>query len=199
MTSIKMNRETWLLMGVEQLKKQVFEPVGLKVPPVNVSVSLMSTGLRKQKNLTIGENYHTRCSSAGNHEIFLSPLYFDRSNSARVLDVLAHELIHAIDDNKNGHKKPFRDMALKIGLMSPMRATTASPELAETCQKIVDEIGEFPHDKMIIKKVKTQGTRNKKVSCLCCDFSFRTSQKNIDKMVILNCPACEEEDALIVV
>ncbi len=199
MTTIKMNRETWLLMGVEQLKKQVFNPVGLKVPPVNVSVSLMSTGLRKQKNLTIGENYHTRCSSAGNHEIFMSPLYFDRSNSARVLDVLAHELIHAIDDNKNGHKKPFRDMALKIGLMSPMRATTASPELAETCQKIVDEIGEFPHDRMIIKKVKTQGTRNIKVSCLCCDFSFRTSQKNIDKINLRTCLSCETEDALTIV
>ena len=90
-------------------------------------------------------------------------------------------------------------MALKIGLMSPMRATTASPELAETCKKIVDKIGEFPHDRMIIKKVKTQGTRNIKVSCLCCDFSFRTSQKNIDKINLRTCLSCETEDAVTIV
>jgi hypothetical protein len=189
-----MNRETWLLKGVEELKKSVFQPVGLKVPKVNVSVSLMSTGIRKQKNATIGENYHTRCSSAGNHEIFMSPLYFDRSNSARVLDVLAHELIHAIDNNKHGHGKVFRDMALKIGLKSPMRATTANKELKEKCEKIVKTIGEFPHDKMIIdKNRKKQSTRMKKVSCLGCGFSYRTSQKNIDMMTNNICNSCGKE------
>jgi len=189
-----MNRETWLLKGVEELKKSVFQPVGLKVPKVNVSVSLMSTGIRKQKNATIGENYHTRCSSAGNHEIFMSPLYFDRSNSARVLDVLAHELIHAIDNNEHGHGKVFRDMALKIGLKSPMRATTANKELREKCEKIVKKIGEFPHDKMIIdKNRKKQGTRMKKISCLGCGFSYRTSQKNIDMMTNNICNSCGKE------
>jgi predicted SprT family Zn-dependent metalloprotease len=189
-----MNRETWLLKGVEELKKSVFQPVGLKVPKVNVSVSLMSTGIRKQKNATLGENYHTRCSTAGNHEIFMSPLYFDRSNSARVLDVLAHELIHAIDNNKHGHGKVFRDMALKIGLKSPMRATTANKELKEKCEKIVKKIGEFPHDKMIIdQNRKKQGTRMKKVSCLGCGFSYRTSQKNINMMTNNICNACGKE------
>ena len=189
-----MNRETWLLKGVEELKKLVFQPVGLDVPEVNVSVSLMSTGIRKQKNARIGENYHTRCSSAGNHEIFMSPLYFDRSNSARVLDVLAHELIHAIDNNKNGHRKVFRDMALKIGLKAPMRSTTASEELREKCESIVKKIGEFPHDRMIIdKNRKKQGTRMKKVSCFSCGFSYRTSQKNIDMMSNDICNSCGQE------
>jgi transposase len=90
-------------------------------------------------------------------------------------------------------------MALSIGFMSPMRTTPASEELKENLNKIIEKIGEFPHDKMDVSNIKKQGTRNKKVACLSCDFSFRTSQKNIDNMVILDCPACEEEDALIVV
>ena len=189
-----MNRETWLLKGVEELKKSVFQPVGLDVPRVNVSVSLMSTGIRKQKNAHIGENWHTGCSTAGNHEIFMSPLYFDRSKSPRVLDVLAHELIHAIDNNKNGHGKVFRDMALKIGLTGKMRSTEAGEELAEKCEKIVQRIGEFPHDKMVIdKKRKKQSTRMKLVSCLDCDFSYRTSQKNIDMITNYICNSCGNE------
>ena len=186
-----LNRETWLLKGVEELKKSVFHPIGLEVPSVNVTVSLMSTGIRKQKNEHLGENYNTSCSTAGNHEIFMSPLYFDRSNSERVLDVLAHELIHAIDNNKHGHGKVFRDMALKIGLTGKMRSTKAGEELADKCQKIVQKIGKFPHDKMIINKNrKKQGTRMIKISCSNCSFSYRTSQKNIDMMSNNICNSC---------
>jgi len=189
------NREAWLQLGVQELSKQVFEPVGLKVPKVNVSVSIMSSGTRKQKNLRIGENWHTSCSTAGNHEIFMNPFFFDRKKSSRALDVLAHELIHAIDNNQNGHGKVFRDMAIKIGLTGKMRATEAGPELKAKCDKIVKKIGEFPHDMMTTPtRAKKQGTRNIKVECDSCDFSFRTSRKNIEQMnEDAPCPCCGRE------
>jgi len=53
-------------------------------------------------------------------------------------------------------------MALSIGFMSPMRTTPASEELKENLNKIIEKIGEFPHDKMDVSNIKKQGTRNKK-------------------------------------
>jgi len=192
-----MNRETWLTFGVEKLTEQVFEPVGLKVPKVNVSVSLMSGGLRgstraKSGKMALGENYSRCISKGGVNEIFLNPLYFCRENSTRVLDVLAHEMIHAIDDNKHGHGKEFREMALAIGLTGKMTATVASDELNEKLEAIIKEIGcEFPHDRMVFDDAKKQTTRNVKVSCDSCEFSFRTSRKNIELMnEDAPCPCC---------
>ena len=195
----KMNRETWLQFAVQQLTEKIFEPVGLKVPEVNVSVSLMSGGLRgsKQSNKggsPIGENYSRSISKGGVNEIFMNPLYFSKENSSRTLDVLAHEMIHAIDDNKHGHGKVFRDMAIKIGLTGKMTATTATDELKVKLDAIVDYIGEFPHDLMVWdENAKKQTTRNVKVECNSggCDFSFRTSRKNIELMhEDAPCPCC---------
>lgn len=192
----KMNRESWLQLAVHQLTEKVFEPVGLKVPTVNVSVSLMSGGLRGSKlsnkgGTTLGENYSRSISKGGVNEIFMNPLYFSKDNSSRTLDVLAHEMIHAIDDNKHGHGKVFRDMAIKIGLTGKMTATTATDELKVKLDAIVDYIGEFPHELMVWDNKKKQSTRNVKVECDSCEFSFRTSRKNIELMnEEAPCPCC---------
>jgi len=199
MTNTQTNRETWLHLAKVELQKDIFSPAKLTIPSdVQISVGFMHGGRGKQKSV-LGQNF-ARFTSEGNvNNIIINPSLHGRANTLDVLETLAHELIHAIDDNKSGHGKEFRRMALSIGFMSPMRTTPASEELKENLNKIIEKIGEFPHDKMDVSNIKKQGTRNKKVACLSCDFSFRTSQKNIDNMVILDCPACEEEDALIVV
>jgi uncharacterized paraquat-inducible protein A len=101
-------------------------------------------------------------------------------------------MIHAIDDNKHGHGKEFREMALAIGLTGKMTATVASDELNEKLEAIIKEIGcEFPHDRMVFDDAKKQTTRNVKVSCDSCEFSFRTSRKNIELMnEDAPCPCC---------
>ena len=73
-----------------------------------------------------------------------------------------------------------------------MRATTASDELNEWLRKnIVDKLGKFPHGAVSLSG-KKQSVRNIKVSCDCCDFSFRTSRKNIDLMYYEpDCLACD--------
>lgn len=195
-----MNRETWLEKGVEELSKSVFKPVGLTIPKVAVTLSLMAGKVQtanRKKIGAIGQNLPQSMSSDGICNIFMSPTFFHRGNSSRVLDVLAHELIHAIDNNKSGHGKPFRDMALKIGLTGKMTATIATPELKAKCDKIVKKIGKFPHGKITINHVP-QKVRNIKVECECCDFSFRTSRMNIKQMSSHDCLSCGTEDALYV-
>ena len=75
------------------------------------------------------------------NEIFISPVL---SESERVLDVLSHEMIHAIDDCQSGHKGAFRKMAKAIGLEGKMTSTSAGEKLTEKLKEIISRIGNYP-------------------------------------------------------
>jgi hypothetical protein len=172
-------REQWLNAAAELLGDKVFQPVGFDIPSdVKVSCGWPSSGGVGSRQATIGQCFNRASSSNGVNEIFISPKL---SDATKVLDVLAHELIHAIDDCKNGHKGAFRTMAKAIGLEGKMTATIASPELLERLNAISEFLGEYPHGELSANG-KKQGTRMKKISCNSCDFAFRASQKQIDSI-----------------
>ena len=181
MTKLKNpSREEWLQAAVRELQADVFTPAALEIPAdVKVSCGWPSSGgVRSSKGMTIGQCFSRSCSKANINEIFISPT---QNDSVKVLDVLAHELIHAIDDCQNGHKKAFRDMALAIGLEGKMTATTAGEALKALLQAIVKRLGDYPHEELDISNRKKQTTRMVKVECekAHCDFSFRASRKQI--------------------
>ena len=157
-----LTREQWLNAATELLNDKVFQPVGFDIPKdVKVSCgwtssewedALCGTGSRQT---TIGQCCSRAASSNNVNEIFISPKL---SDALRVLDVLAHELIHAIDDCQNGHKGAFRTMAKAIGLEGKMTSTTASPELLERLTAISEFLGEYPHGELTANG-KKQGTR----------------------------------------
>ena len=170
-------REQWLNAATELLNDKVFRPVGFDIPSdVKVSCGWPSSGGTGSRQTTIGQCFSRAASSNNVNEIFISPKL---SDATKVLDVLAHELIHAIDDCKSGHKGAFRTMAKGIGLEGKMTATTASPELLERLNAISEFLGEYPHGELSANG-KKQGTRMKKIACNSCDFAFRASQKQID-------------------
>jgi len=187
----KINRETWLNKATDIMREGLFKRSHLEVPKdVKISCGFAPSGNRGNKYKTLGVCHNRQSSKANVNEIFISPV---TSDSMRVLDILAHELIHAIDDCKNGHRKPFRDMAIAIGLEGQMRTTVAGEKLKVELNKIIDEIGEYPHDTVSISStVKKQSTRMLKVSCSSCEFSYRTSKKNIQMMTNLICNSCGE-------
>jgi hypothetical protein len=190
MTKKEILREEWLRLGMDKLTA-IFNSVNIEVPQdIEVSCGFPLTGGKGSRNKTIGNCFNRAASQKGINEIFISPVL---SDSIRVLDVLAHEMIHAIDDCKNGHRGAFRTMALKIGLTGKMTATTASPELEDGLKSIILELGEYPHSALDTGATKKQGTRNLKVSCPHCDFSYRTSRKNIETMSNFICNGCGEE------
>ena len=187
----KINRETWLNQATDLMRLGIFKNASLEIPKdVKISCGFAPTGNKGNKYKTLGVCHNRKSSKAKINEIFISPV---TSESLRVLDILAHELIHAIDDCKNGHKKPFRDMALAIGLKGKMRSTIASDELIKDLKEIISKIGNYPHDVVSLNTHKKQGTRMKKVSCSNCSFSYRTSQKNIDMMTNYICNACNDD------
>ena len=189
-------REEWLVYGVELLQDRVFKQADLEIPKdVKVACGFPSSNAKAGKNQAIGVCHPRSHSEDKVNEIFINPC---ESDSLRVLDVLAHELIHAIDDCKNGHKKPFKDMAVAVGLTGKMTATVATPELEEILQKMVVEIGKYPHAKIDTSQKKKQTTRQKKVECSSCEGIFYTSRKHLQALSDYSpCPFCSEEGSLV--
>ena len=186
-----MNREEWLHQAITALNKEVFSLVNVDLPTdIKISCGWASSGGASSKRTTIGQCFARIVSENKVNEIFISPKL---AEPVEVLEVLAHEAIHAYDDCKSGHKGTFKRVAIAIGLEGKMTATHAGEVLKEKLQGIAQSIGDYPHAKLdYSKQIKPQTTRMIKVACNECEFSYRTSQKNIDNMENKTCNCCGE-------
>lgn len=193
MSTKTQTREEWLVSAIEALAEEVFAPAGITLPAVRVSVGW--PGGRGNKNNVIGQCWSTGAAKDKTANLFISPVLDD---AARVLDVLAHELIHAVDDCQNGHKGPFAQMAKAIGLTGAMTATVAGDDLKATLSALVtDRLGDYPHAALVTAAGKSgepkQGTRMLKVECPETGYIVRTTAKWLDAYGAPKCPCCDEE------
>lgn len=180
-------REEWLTAAVAALSP-IFDTAGETLPPVRVSVGW--PGGRGAKGSVIGQCWKSTASADSVPQMFISPVLGD---AARVLDVLAHELIHALDDCTSGHRGRFAKVAKEIGLTGKMTATVAGPELASTLADIAASLGEYPHAVLTpgMSGVKTQGTRMVKVTCPEDGYTIRATRKWLD-VGLPTCPCGAE-------
>ena len=147
-------------------------------------------------NKVIAVCFVSEASSDGVNEIFVNPTIDD---PIEVLESVAHELIHAVDNCASGHRNFFAAVARRIDLVGKLTATKAGDKLGATLAEFVSLLGDFPHHKMNIEAGRKKGgTRMLKVECYWedCQFSFRASQTQIDKMTSHDCLACGEADSL---
>tara|TARA_R110000851_G_scaffold129651_1_gene262730 strand:- start:13521 stop:14138 length:618 start_codon:yes stop_codon:yes gene_type:complete len=190
------NRETWLNTAAAILLDELFSKLDMPVPNMRYSLTTPKVSNTGQ---VLGSCWNRAASSDGANEIFVTA-NLGEQDSVKILSTLVHEIVHAFDDNQNGHKAPFIKLCKLVGLkggpagkvQESFTATVATDELAEHLQEIVDTIGVIPHAAMNIEASgkKKQKNRNLKVKCNHCDFGFNTSQKNIDLMNNHNCLAC---------
>lgn len=186
-----LTRERWMLNASTYILDYELGPIteeAFKRPQVRVSIGFPGGGRKR-----IGECW-TRGSSEGEiyNEIFIKPTI---SDSVEVLNILIHELIHATDNCKSGHKGFFRRTALAVGLTGKMTATTLGDDLKERMTAYVDREGQIPHSKLTGKSTtKKQTTRMLKLVCSHCDFTARTAKKWLDQMDQTSvCPCCGHE------
>lgn len=134
--------EVWLHEAVELLRPS-FAEAGYAIPPVHLSVGFSTDGYNpKAKKNTLGVCHARSMSVDGINEIFISPIVYE---PVEVLDLLVHELVHAIDDCQSGHGENFQKIsaALKCGdnlSVPPM-------EFRGQVQKyraIADQLGRYP-------------------------------------------------------
>jgi hypothetical protein len=168
-TTPSLERQQWLESAVEALRTR-FSGANYAVPEkIRVSIGWPK---RAASCGAIGECWSTEASSDRHAELFISP---ELTEGARILDVLAHELVHATVGTSAGHGKPFKQCALKIGLRGPMRATSAGPEFAEWTEALFKRIGPYPAG--YLTDSPKQGTRMLRCQCSACGYIARVSEK----------------------
>jgi hypothetical protein len=164
-----LERQQWLEHAVEALRAR-FTDAGYIVPgKIRVSIGWPK---RAASCGAIGECWATEASSDRHNELFVSP---ELTEGARILDVLAHEMVHATVGTGAGHKKPFKQCALKIGLQGPMRSTRESPEFAAWAETLFKRIGPYPAG--FLTDTPKQGTRMLKCECSTCGYTVRITRK----------------------
>ena len=176
-------REDWLAAAVG-LIGGLFKQ---QVPKVRVSCGWPSSRGVANKKYAIGECWPPKAAQDKVPQIFISPR-IENADTTGVLPTLVHELIHAIDENKNGHKGPFRRMAKEVGLVGKMTATEAGPELMQKLAGMQRSLGEYPHSllKPGFRLTKKQTTRLIKCECDACGYNVRVTRKWLD----LGAPIC---------
>ncbi len=189
-------REEWLVAGVEALAP-IFEQEGESLPPVKVSVGW--PGGRGKKNSVIGQCWSPAVAADEVSHVFISPVLDD---AVRVLDVLAHELVPAINfagpDAGCGHKGAFARIAKAIGLEGKLTATVAGPGLKDCLDRIVEDLGDYPHGALVsgadgADGPKKQGTRMLKIECAeGSGYIVRMTRKWLDEFGAPKCP-CHDE------
>jgi hypothetical protein len=190
-------REQWLQHAVSVLRAETMRrDSDIVVPPVQVSCSWPGGGDSQKR---IGECWSTLASKAGINEIFISPKIED---SAKVMSILAHELVHAVDNCTNGHKKAFVMLANRMGLEGKPTTMGLRPEiLSKVTERMLDKHGAFPHQMLDKSKspVKKQTTRMLKCACDNCGAIWRMSQSAIVMVEgNMSCPACHTHEGVAV-
>jgi hypothetical protein len=176
-----LERQQWLEAVVEALRRR-FADVGYTIPEkVRTTIGWPK---RKASCGAIGECWSTEASSDQHAECFISP---QLTEGARIIDVLAHELVHATVGTAAGHGKPFKQCALKIGLQGPMRSTTAGPDFRVWVETLIGCIGPYPAG--FLTDTPKQGTRMLKCQCRACGYVCRVARCWLDVAGPPICPA----------
>lgn len=186
-------REAWLIAAAEALSEPL-AAVGEEVPPIRVSVGW--PGGRSNRNTTVGQCWSTESCSDGVSQIFMSPLRGEE-RTVDVLGTLLHEMIHAIDDCKSGHRGDFARIAKAVGFIPKLTSSdNRSEELNGTLKDTAERLGPFPSAAIMpgisaILGEKKQTTRMLKLQCPSCEYTARTTQKWID-VGLPTCPCGDE-------
>lgn len=114
---------------------------------MRVAIGFTSAG---RKGKAIGECWDNRLSADGHFEIFIRPdlAHAPDAMPAQIAAILAHELVHAAVGIAAGHGKTFKRIALGLGLIGPMRATTPGDAFLVVIAPILDAAGPLPHARL---------------------------------------------------
>jgi hypothetical protein len=174
--SPSMLRQHWLETALAALRGH-FAKAGHAIP-ANTRVSIGWGYGRAEKIL--GQCWASAASSDKHHEIFISPMSKD---SAVILGALAHELVHAVDNNKHGHKGPFKQIALAIGLEGKATTMVTGQGIAAFAAAFIKKHGAYPAGSLSKARgpAKKQGTRLIKCECGECGYVVRTTAKWLEE------------------
>jgi hypothetical protein len=175
-----MTREEWL-QAVARGLAPLFRALGKKLPPYRVSIGFPSSGKRGRR---LAECHAAVASKDRRHEIFIRP---DQDESWHVAALLAHELVHCAVGLEEGHGPAFREVALGIGLLGPMRHTQPGPAFMKAIVPLLKKLGPIPHAELrwtgrrrLSDAPPKQTTRLVKAECSVCGYTVRLARSWAD-------------------
>ncbi len=163
-------REAWLLSAIDLLRP-VFAAKGYALPPCQVSCGFTSTGSRSGH---VGQCWSTKSASNALNQIFISPTL---KSDFDVIDTLVHELVHAVDNCEHKHGKEFKKIALKLGMVGPMRSAGAGPALKPTLEALLTELGPYPHGPLKVSMHKAARRNRPRAKCKHCGYQVPMLKK----------------------
>lgn len=185
-----LTREQWLDECAGLILDEIVAPVATIREEMTLKLSVGYPPNRRTNSKVIGVCFPAAASTGGFNEIFINP---EINDSLQVLETLVHEIIHAVDDCRSGHRGEFKRIARAVGLEGKLTATFAGEELRAHLSQYVDLLGHIPHAAIKSGKLKRQVNRNLKVWCLC-GFKFNTSRSQIERVLMerdsIDCCAC---------
>ena len=152
-------REEWLRKGVSLLQKEFFAPQNYTLP----KKLEVTCGFAKGGADTIGQCWDASATEDGTTHMFVCPT---QNDPVAVLQIVLHEMIHASIGIDKKHGKEFRKLALEFGMAGKMRATYAEEgsELYSRLSNIAQELGNYPHSKINLKKKQKTPSETKWVN-----------------------------------
>ena len=176
-----LTREDWLTEGARRII-DIFVECGYTMPKIRISCSWPGGA---SPNKRIGECWSRNASADGTNEIFISPIIAD---PVAALDILTHEMVHAVDDCVHGHRREFTAIGRKIGLTGKPTSMHAAPELRARLTAIAADLGHYPHAKLepALAGRKKQTSRQLKHECTDCGAIWRMA----GKWQATQCPCC---------
>ena len=169
----------WLQAGAKLLHKHVFSKAGYSMPNIVTTIGFPSHQAVSPVRRTGGQCWASSVSENGVNFICISPLI---KTDVERLDILAHEMVHAVDDLKSGHRGNFVKICKDIGLTkgAPSSAS-AGAALMHIVEQISRELGPCPFTALnYTPRVRKAAKPTHKLECPQCKFACRTSEGEVE-------------------
>lgn len=186
-----MYREEWLHRAAIIADEHLFKQHNYKVPRVRYGVAPLNESKRGAKHTTLGVCYNAKLSDDHTYEVWIDASVDDARTA---FATMVHEIVHAVDELKNGHRAPFKKIAERVGLTGNMTATTMTDETWRDIKPLVDRLGPYPHAALNTRKpAKKQSTRQKKFYCPVTQYKVYMSRGQYHEYGSPICPCCRND------
>ena len=171
--------QEWLQAGAKLLHKHVFSKAGYSMPKIVTTIGFPSHQAVSQVRRSGGQCWASSVSENGVNFICISPLI--RTDVER-LDILAHEMAHAVDDCKSGHRGNFVKICNDIGLTKgALSSASAGAALMHVIEQISRELGPCPFTALnYTPRVRKAAKPTHKLECPQYKFACRTSEGDVE-------------------
>jgi hypothetical protein len=144
--SVSAMREHWLQRAISRYIQQ-WAKLGVTVPAdVRVTCGFPGGGSPTKR---IGECWPRSRSQQGVNEVFINPVLAD---SGAVLNVLGHELVHAVDDCQHKQGAVFSRICAKVGYSGGKNAMAEAQSALDFQASVAKALGDYPHAAVVLVK-----------------------------------------------